>query len=107
MRLQLGFPTFHFIAEHHYQFVTMQDDHGDLPADRAVPRRFRQLPIPLMCGARDYGSRTSTWSATGYLLAVLVLMASFRAGWPDRGRLTLYPPQAILPGTAERTGASR
>src|SRR5207244_11822365 len=62
---------------------------------------FGNYLIPLMVGARDmvfpYVNMLSYWV---YLLAVLVLVASFsmpggptRAGWP------LYPPQAILSGT--------
>ena len=62
---------------------------------------FGNLLIPLMCGARDmvfpYLNMISYWV---YLLAVLVLVASFfvpggatGAGW------TLYPPQAISVGT--------
>src|SRR5690242_13953051 len=62
---------------------------------------FGNYLIPLMVGARDmvfpYLNMLSYWM---YLLAVLVLLASFfvpggasGAGW------TIYPPQAILPGT--------
>src|SRR5436190_5620065 len=62
---------------------------------------FGHYPLPLMVGARDmvfpYVNMVSYWV---YLFAVLLLVASFfvpggstGAGW------TLYPPQAILPGT--------
>jgi cytochrome c oxidase subunit 1 len=62
---------------------------------------FGNYLIPLMVGARDmvfpFVNMLSVWF---YLLAVIVLLSSFfvpggstGAGW------TLYPPQAILPGT--------
>ena len=42
-----------------------------------------------------------------YLLAVLVLMASFFVpGGPTGAGWTLYPPQAILPGTPGQGWAS-
>ena len=67
---------------------------------------FGNYLIPLMLGARDmvfpFVNMLSYWV---YLLAVLVLAASFflpegptGAGW------TLYPPQAILTGTPGETG---
>jgi cytochrome c oxidase subunit I len=104
MRLQLGFPgTFSFIsAEQYYQFITM---HGMIMVIYLLTALFLggfgNYLIPLMVGARDmvfpYVNMLSYWI---YLLAVLVLVASFfvpggstGAGW------TLYPPQAILPGT--------
>ena len=104
MRLQLGFPgQFEFInAERYYQFVTM---HGMIMVIYLLTALFLggfgNYLIPLMCGARDmvfpYLNMLSYWV---YLLAVLVLAASFfvpsgptGAGW------TLYPPQAILQGT--------
>src|SRR6266404_2297232 len=60
--------------------------------------------IPLMVGARDmvfpYVNMVSYWV---YLLAVLVLVASFFApGGPTGSGWTLYPPQAILSGTPGR-----
>ena len=104
MRLQLGFPEiFSFIdAESYYQFVTM---HGMIMVIYLLTALFLggfgNYLIPLMVGARDmvfpYLNMLSYWV---YLVAVLVLTASFfvpggasGAGW------TLYPPQAISPGT--------
>ena len=54
-----------------------------------------------MCGSRDmvfpYMNMLSFWV---YLLAVLVLLASFFVpGGPTGAGWTLYPPQAILEGT--------
>ena len=49
MRLQLGFPDrFAFIDPSELPAVRQhaRDDHGDLPADGAVPGRLRQLPDP-------------------------------------------------------------
>ncbi len=62
---------------------------------------FGNYLIPLMCGARDmvfpYLNMVSYWV---YLLAVLVLVASFFVpGGPTGAGWTLYPPQAILGGT--------
>ena len=49
MRLQLGFPG-HVLLHHARRLLPVhhhaRHDHGDLPADRAVPRRLRQLPDP-------------------------------------------------------------
>ncbi len=104
MRLQLGFPhVFSFITPSNYlQFVTM---HGMIMVIYLLTALFLggfgNYLIPLMVGARDmvfpYVNMVSYWV---YLFAVLLLMASFfvpggstGAGW------TLYPPQAILPGT--------
>ena len=104
MRLQLGFPdTFDFISPSAYlQFVTM---HGMIMVIYLLTALllggFGNYLIPLMVGARDmvfpYLNMLSYWT---YLLAVIVLMASFfvpggstGAGW------TLSPPQAILQGT--------
>ena len=105
MRLQLGFPdTFHFITpSNYYQFVTM---HGMIMVIYLLTALFLggfgNYLIPLMCGARDmvfpYLNMVSYWV---YLLAVLVLLASFFVpGGPTGAGWTLYPPQAILPGTA-------
>ena len=104
MRLQLGFPdTFSFIdAEHYYQFVTM---HGMIMVIYLLTALFLggfgNYLIPLMVGARDmvfpYVNMLSYWV---YLLAVLVLVASFFVpGGPTGAGWTLYPPQAILSGT--------
>jgi len=104
MRLQLGFPgQFAFInAERYYQFVTM---HGMIMVIYLLTALFLggfgNYLIPLMVGARDmvfpYLNMLSFWV---YLLSVLVLMASFFVpGGPTGAGWTLYPPQAILPGT--------
>jgi len=104
MRLQLGFPgTFDFITpEAYYQFVTM---HGMIMVIYLLTAiflgGFGNYLIPLMVGARDmvfpYVNMLSYWI---YLLAVLVLVASFFApGGPTGAGWTLYPPQAILGGT--------
>jgi cytochrome c oxidase subunit 1 len=104
MRLQLGFPhVFSFIDPSNYlQFVTM---HGMIMVVYLLTALFLggfgNYLIPLMIGARDmvfpYLNMVSFWV---YLAAVLILLASFfvpggstGAGW------TLYPPQAISPGT--------
>ena len=104
MRLQLGFPgTFDFITpEAYYQFITM---HGMIMVIYLLTALFLggfgNYLIPLMVGARDmvfpYVNMLSYWI---YLLAVLVLVASFFApGGPTGAGWTLYPPQAILHGT--------
>ncbi|OMG73033.1 cytochrome c oxidase subunit I [Burkholderia ubonensis] len=104
MRLQLGFPgKFSFIdANHYYQFVTM---HGMIMVIYLLTALFLggfgNYLIPLMLGARDmvfpFLNMLSYWV---YLLAVLVLTASFFVpGGPTGAGWTLYPPQAILPGT--------
>ncbi|TWH00630.1 cytochrome c oxidase subunit 1 [Mesorhizobium sp. J18] len=104
MRLQLGFPgTFDFITpEAYYQFITM---HGMIMVIYLLTALFLggfgNYLIPLMVGARDmvfpYVNMLSYWI---YLLAVLVLVASFFApGGPTGAGWTLYPPQAILSGT--------
>ena len=104
MRLQLGFPgVFSFIdAAAYYQFITM---HGMIMVIYLLTALFLggfgNYLIPLMLGARDmvfpYVNMLSYWV---YLLAVLVLVASFFApGGPTGAGWTLYPPQAILSGT--------
>ncbi|MFC6282498.1 MULTISPECIES: cytochrome c oxidase subunit I [Polaromonas] len=104
MRLQLGFPgRFEFInVERYYQFVTM---HGMIMVIYLLTALFLggfgNYLIPLMVGARDmvfpYLNMLSFWV---YLLSVLVLMSSFFVpGGPTGAGWTLYPPQAILPGT--------
>ena len=109
MRLQLGFPnSFSFIdPQSYYQFVTM---HGMIMVIYLLTALFLggfgNYLIPLMCGARDmvfpYMNMMSYWI---YLLAVLVLMASFFIpGGPTGAGWTLYPPQAILPGTPGADG---
>jgi cytochrome c oxidase subunit 1 len=104
MRLQLGFPGyFDFITpEAYYQFITM---HGMIMVVYLLTALFLggfgNYLIPLMVGARDmvfpYVNMLSFWI---YLLAVLVLVASFFApGGPTGAGWTLYPPQAIMAGT--------
>src|SRR3979490_662646 len=104
MRLQLGFPhAFAFINPSNYlQFVTM---HGMIMVIYLLTALFLggfgNYLIPLMVGARDmvfpYVNMVSYWV---YLFAVLLLMASFFvSGGPTGAGWTLYPPQAILPGT--------
>src|SRR5258706_449966 len=104
MRLQLGFPeTFSFIDAHaYYQFITM---HGMIMVIYLLTALFLggfgNYLIPLMVGARDmvfpYVNMLSYWV---YLLAVLVLVASFfMPGGPTGAGWTLYPPQAVLSGT--------
>ena len=104
MRLQLGFPgSFSFIdPTSYYQYVTM---HGMIMIIYLLTALllggFGNFLIPLMVGARDmvfpFVNMLSYWV---YLLSVLVLMASFFVpGGPTGAGWTLYPPQAILPGT--------
>src|SRR5918995_1685787 len=104
MRLQLGFPgVFDFIdPENYYQYVTM---HGMIMVIYLLTALFLggfgNYLIPLMCGSRDmvfpYMNMLSFWF---YLLAVLVLVAGlFVPGGPTGAGWTLYPPQAIAPGT--------
>src|SRR6185312_2384865 len=104
MRLQLGFPgTFSFIDPNQYlQLITM---HGMIMVIFLLTALFLggfgNYLIPLMVGARDmvfpYVNMLSYWV---YLLAVLVLAASFFVpGGPTGAGWTLYPPQAILSGT--------
>jgi cytochrome c oxidase subunit 1 len=109
IRLQLGFPgTFSFIdAERYYQFITM---HGMIMVIYLLTALFLggfgNYLIPLMIGARDmvfpFVNMLSYWV---YLLAVLVLAASFFfPGGPTGAGWTLYPPQAILQGTPGQEG---
>lgn len=104
MRLQLGFPgSFDFIdPSAYYQFVTM---HGMIMVIYLLTAiflgGFGNYLIPLMVGARDmvfpFVNMLSVWF---YLLAVIVLLASFFVpGGPTGAGWTLYPPQAILSGT--------
>jgi cytochrome c oxidase subunit I len=109
MRLQLGFPgSFSFIDPgSYYQYVTM---HGMIMIIYLLTALllggFGNYLIPLMVGARDmvfpFVNMLSYWV---YLLSVLVLMASFFVpGGPTGAGWTLYPPQAILPGTPGAEG---
>src|SRR5215510_9678310 len=104
MRLQIGFPdTFSFITPYnYYQFVTM---HGMIMVIYLLTALFLggfgNYLIPLMCGARDmvfpYMNMLSFWV---YLVSVIVLLASFFVtGGPTGAGWTLFPPQAVLPGT--------
>jgi len=110
MRLQLGFPELvPFLgAAEYYQFVTM---HGMIMVIYLLTALFLggfgNFLIPLMVGARDmvfpYVNMVSYWV---YLLAVLVLVASFFVpGGPTGAGWTLYPPQAITSGTPGGDGA--
>ena len=102
--MQLGFPdTFSFIDPSAYlQYVTM---HGMIMVVYLLTALFLggfgNYLIPLMCGARDmvfpYLNMLSYWV---YLLAVLILVASFFVpGGTTGSGWTLYPPQSILQGT--------
>ena len=104
MRLQLGFPdSFSFITpNNYYQFITM---HGMIMVIFLLTALFLggfgNYLIPLMIGARDmvfpYMNMLSYWV---YLVSVIVLLTSFFVpGGPTGAGWTLYPPQAILPGT--------
>jgi cytochrome c oxidase subunit I len=104
MRLQLAFPgLLSFIDAHsYYQLMTM---HGMIMVIYLLTALllggFGNYLIPLMLGARDmvfpYVNMLSFWV---YLLAVLVLVASFFVpGGPTGAGWTLYPPQAILATT--------
>ena len=109
MRLQLGFPeVFDFIEpSDYYQFITV---HGMIMVIYLLTALFLggfgNYLIPLMVGARDmvfpYVNMLSFWI---YLLAVLILIASFFVpGGPTGAGWTLYPPQAILSGTPGSEG---
>ncbi len=104
MRLQLGFPdSFSFITPvDYYQFITM---HGMIMVIFLLTALFLggfgNYLIPLMIGSRDmvfpFMNMLSFWV---YLVSVIVLLASFFvSGGPTGAGWTLYPPQAILPGT--------
>jgi hypothetical protein len=107
MRLQLGFPgTFSFIdPSQYYQFITM---HGMIMVIYLLTALFLggfgNYLIPLMVGARDMvfpmSNMLSYWI---YLLAVLVLVASFFAGRADRRRLDAVSAAGHSSGTP-RTG---
>src|SRR3979411_32160 len=107
IRLQLAFPSsLSAIGPGDYlQFITI---HGMIMVIYLLTALFLggfgNYLIPLMVGARDmvfpYVNMVSYWV---YLLAVLVLVASFFApGGPTGAGWTLYPPQAILSGTPGR-----
>ncbi len=108
MRLQLGFPnSFSFIDPSNYlQFVTM---HGMIMVIYLLTALFLggfgNYLIPLMVGARDMVfPYVNMLSYHIYLFAVLLLLASFFVpGGPTGSGWTLYPPQAILPGTPGAT----
>jgi cytochrome c oxidase subunit 1 len=104
MRIQIGFPgLLPFITpDIYYQAVTM---HGMIMIIFLLTAfllgAFGNFCIPLMLGARDMVFPfVNMLSYHIYLLSVLVLMASyFVPGGPTGAGWTLYPPQAILPGT--------
>ena len=104
MRIQIGFPgLLPFITpDIYYQAVTM---HGMIMIIFLLTAfllgTFGNFCIPLMLGARDMVFPfVNMLSYHIYLLSVLVLMASyFVPGGPTGAGWTLYPPQAILPGT--------
>ncbi len=109
MRLQLGFPgLFEFLNPNtYYQAVTQ---HGMIMIIYVLTAillgGFGNFLIPLMLGARDmafpFVNMLSYWV---YLLSVIVLLASFFVpGGPTGAGWTLYPPQAILPGTPGSDG---
>ncbi len=104
MRMQIGFPGSLETVDPtaYYQYMTM---HGMIMVIYLLTALFLggfgNYLIPLMVGARDmvfpFVNMLSYWA---YLLSVIILLASFfvpggatGAGW------TLYPPQAITPGT--------
>lgn len=104
IRVQLGWPgSFDFIDPSAYiQLVTM---HGMIMVVYLLTALFLggfgNYLIPLMVGARDmvfpFVNMLSFWI---YFIAVLVLVASlFVPGGASGAGWTLYPPQAILPGT--------
>jgi cytochrome c oxidase subunit 1 len=105
MRLQLGFPgVFSFIdAEHYYQFITM---HGMIMVIYLITAiflgGFGNYLIPADAGRAGHGVPVRQYAE---LLGLSACGAGpggqlFRAGRADRRRWTLYPPQAILSGTA-------
>jgi cytochrome c oxidase subunit 1 len=104
IRIQIAFPgALTFIdASAYYQFVTM---HGMIMVVYLLTALllggFGNYLNPLIVGARDmvfpYANMLSYWI---YLLAVLVLVASFfTVSGPTGAGWTLYPPQALLSGT--------
>jgi cytochrome c oxidase subunit 1 len=104
MRLQIGFPghVSWITPNAYYQSVTM---HGMIMVIYLLTALFLggfgNYLIPLMVGARDmvfpYVNMLSYWF---YLLSVIILVSSFFVpGGPTGAGWTLYPPQAILPGT--------
>ena len=108
MGLQLAYPNnFSFIDPSNYlQAVTM---HGMIMVVYLLTALFLggfgNYLIPLMVGARDmvfpYLNMLSFWI---YLFAVILLVISFFVpGGPTGSGWTLYPPQAILPGTPGAT----
>ena len=104
MRLQLGYPdTFDFInPQDYYQFITM---HGMIMVIYLLTALllggFGNYLVPLMCGARDMVFPfVNMVSYHVYFVSVLILLGSyFVPGGPTGAGWTLYPPQAILPGT--------
>jgi cytochrome c oxidase subunit 1 len=104
MRIQLAWPgTIPWIQPENYlQYVTI---HGMIMVIYLLTALllggFGNYLIPLMVGARDmvfpFVNMLSYWV---YLLAVIVLLASFFVpGGPTGSGWTLYPPHTILEGT--------
>jgi cytochrome c oxidase subunit 1 len=104
MRMQIGFPgSLSFVTpDAYYQFITI---HGMIMVIYLLTALllggFGNFLVPLMVGARDmvfpFVNMLSYWV---YLLSVLILVASFFVpGGPTGAGWTLYPPQAVLPGT--------
>jgi len=103
-RLQLGFPdSFDLVTpDKYYQYVTM---HGMIMVIYLLTALFLggfgNYLIPLQLGARDmvfpFLNMLSYWV---YLVSVIILLSSFFvSGGPTGAGWTLYPPQAISPGT--------
>ena len=110
MRLQLGFPGTCSFIDRRASITSIITMHGMIMVIYLLTALFLggfgNYLIPLMVGARDmvfpYVNMLSYWI---YLLAVLVLVASFFVpGGPTGAGWTLYPPQAILPGTPGHDG---
>jgi cytochrome c oxidase subunit 1 len=103
MRLQIGFPdVFNITPYEYYEFVTM---HGMIMVVYLLTALFLggfgNYLIPLMCGSRDmvfpFMNMLSYWV---FLVSCIILCISFFVpGGPTGAGWTLYPPQAISPGT--------
>ena len=103
MRLQLGFPgLFDISPDTYYQSITM---HGMIMVIYLLTAillgGFGNYLIPLMLGARDMAFPfVNMMSVHFYALSVILLFASYMVpGGPTGAGWTLYPPQALLPGT--------
>ena len=109
MRLQLARPENRLIGPDLYnQLFTMHGTTMMFLFAVPVMDAFAIYLVPLMVGTRNIAfPRHNAFSYWVYLLAVLVLVASyFVPGGPTGAGWTLYPPQAILEGTpSARFGA--